>query len=109
MSYKQLTLEQRYKICAYMQAGFSKIEIADAEQIKAYREGGNLAFDRLYRRYENLLFSFILRTVRERSLADDLFQQTWLKAVKGLQGYDEQGKFSMRNVLRTRSSSCSGV
>ena len=66
----------------------------DASNIQAYRAGNNLAFDQLYRRYERPLFSFILRTVRDRSMADDLFQQTWLKAIKGLPKYNEQGKFS---------------
>lgn len=66
----------------------------DAERIKAYSNGDNLAFEALYRQYERPLYSFILRFVTTRNQADDLFQQTWLKVINGLPKYDEQGKFS---------------
>ena len=48
----------------------------------------------LYKRYERPLFSFILKFVKERSSAEDVFQQTWMKAIRGLDGYREKGKFS---------------
>lgn len=66
----------------------------DAERIRAYRNGDDSAFAALYRHYERPLYAFILRFNSTRSQADDLFQQTWLKIIKGLPNYDEQGKFS---------------
>ena len=48
----------------------------------------------LYRRYERQLFSFILKFVKDRANAEDIFQQTWMKAIQGLASYREKGKFS---------------
>lgn len=66
----------------------------DAHLICAYLSGQDRAFEKLFKRYEKPLFSFILRFVGNRENAEDLLQQTWLKVLKGLPKYEERGKFS---------------
>jgi RNA polymerase sigma factor (sigma-70 family) len=66
----------------------------DANLIRRYLDGQDRAFDKLFKRYERPLFSFILRFVRDREGAEDLFQQTWMKVIKALPQYEERGTFS---------------
>jgi len=66
----------------------------DAHLVRSYLAGKNAAFEKLFKRYEKPLFSFVLKFVRERQSAEDIFQQTWLKVLKGLPKYEERGKFS---------------
>ncbi len=66
----------------------------DAQLIHAYLSGKEKAFEKLLKRYERPLFSFIFRFVYDRQSAEDLFQQTWLKVIQGLSHYEERGTFS---------------
>jgi RNA polymerase sigma-70 factor (ECF subfamily) len=67
---------------------------SDGHLVKAYLSGKEKAFEKLYNRYERPLFSFVLRFVGNRSVAEDLFQQTWMKVIGGLEKYEERGSFS---------------
>ncbi|MCJ7811768.1 sigma-70 family RNA polymerase sigma factor [bacterium] len=66
----------------------------DAQLIHAFLSGREKAFEKLLKRYERPLFSFIFRFVGDRQSAEDLFQQTWLKVIQGLSHYEERGTFS---------------
>lgn len=66
----------------------------DAQLIRIYLDGRDGAFEKLYKRYERPLFSFIFRFVGNRAMAEDLFQQTWMKVLQGFSGYEERGRFS---------------
>ena len=68
----------------------------DEELALSYINGNNEAFDLLLSRNQNKLFSYILFVVRNRDLADDLFQETFVKVITKLhQGkYTTSGKFS---------------
>ncbi|MDD2525567.1 MAG: sigma-70 family RNA polymerase sigma factor, partial [Bacteroidales bacterium] len=65
------------------------------ELVMKYAEGINEAFDVLLNRYKSKLFSYIYFAVRDRDLADDIFQDTFVKAIMTIrQGrYTENGKF----------------
>jgi RNA polymerase sigma-70 factor, ECF subfamily len=69
-------------------------QTSDAELIRAYQDGRPAAFDRLLERYQAPLFTFILRWVGDKPTAQDLFQETFLRIIRGLPNYREQGKFS---------------
>src|SRR4051812_24719031 len=45
------------------------------------RDGDAAAFDALYEAYRPRLFGFLLRLTRQRSLAEDLLDETWLRLV----------------------------
>ena len=65
----------------------------DAELIRRYRAGDPDAFEALVRRYQRPLGTYLYRLTGSRAAADDLFQETFLKALRGLPGYDERGRF----------------
>lgn len=62
----------------------------------AYMDGNNGAFDLLLERNKTKLFSYILFVVRSRDVADDIFQDTFVKVIVKLQRgeYRPSGKFS---------------
>ncbi len=66
----------------------------DAELIRAYQNGETEAFAALVRKYERPLFTFLLRLVGNRHSAEDLFQDTFLRVLRALPQYQEEGRFS---------------
>ena len=71
------------------------LSMTDEELVVSYAEGNNCAFEILLSRHKQSLFSYILYVVRNRDLADDIFQDTFIKAISTIkQGkYTENGKF----------------
>ena len=69
--------------------------MTDEQLVVSYSECNNQAFDILLSRYENRLFSYIYFIVRNNELAEDIFQDTFVKAITTIrQGrYTENGKF----------------
>lgn len=57
--------------------------LVDAALIRAFSKGDAAAMDRLVARYRRPLFSWLLGMVRDRPLAEDLYQDIWLKIIKG--------------------------
>jgi RNA polymerase sigma-70 factor (ECF subfamily) len=66
----------------------------DEQLMLAYREGDAGAFEELYRRHKGGLFRFVLRSVRERALAEELYQEIWMRAIEARGRYEVQAKFS---------------
>lgn len=71
-------------------------QLTDEMLVSAYANGNNQAFDTLLNRYNKRVFSYIYNIVKNRDLADDIFQETFVKAIMTIkQGrYVESGKFS---------------
>lgn len=71
-------------------------ELADEELVSLYTKGNNNAFDTLLKRYEGKVFSYLLYSVKNQELAEDLFQDVFIKIVVRLKNgqYAENGKFS---------------
>lgn len=69
--------------------------MTDAELVKAYAQGNNDAFDQLLKKYSDKVFAYIIRTVKNEDVANDIFQDTFVKAILSIkQGrYTENGKF----------------
>lgn len=59
-----------------------------------YRDGDASSFDQLYRRHKNVLFRYILRQCQSQSVAEDLYQDVWMKLIKARHGYQAKAKFS---------------
>ncbi len=72
-----------------------RASLSDRNLIRAYREGDERAFETLLNRYQSGVFSKIVFVVRDHEVANDLFQDTWIKVVKVLKSgkYVEEGKF----------------
>src|SRR5262245_52613802 len=67
---------------------------ADEQLMLAYRGGDAGAFEELYRRHKGGLFRFVLRSVRERALAEELYQEIWMRVIEARGRYEVQSKFS---------------
>ena len=70
-------------------------EMTDEELAMSYVSGNNKAFDLLLERNQSRLFSYILFIVHDRSMAEDLFQETFVKIISKLHEgkYSSSGKF----------------
>ena len=70
-------------------------DMTDEELAISYVDGNNRAFDLLLSRNQSKLFSYILFVVHDRETAEDLFQETFVKAIVRLQdgSYTVSGKF----------------
>ena len=70
-------------------------KMTDEELVVAYGGGNNSAFDILINRHKSNVYSYIYFIVRDREMAEDIFQETFIKAIVTIkQGrYTENGKF----------------
>ena len=66
----------------------------DQEIVVLARAGQEAAYRELIRRYERPLFSLLYRMVRDRELAEDLAQETFIKALNSIESYRSEYKFS---------------
>lgn len=71
-------------------------KLSDSELVAAYANDNNEAFDVLLERHKQKVYSYIIHIVKNRDVADDIFQETFVKAIMTIrQGrYAEHGKFS---------------
>ena len=67
----------------------------DEELVALYATGMDEAFDVLLERYKDRLYSYILYNVRNTDVAEDIFQETFVKVVVTIRDgrYTESGKF----------------
>jgi RNA polymerase sigma-70 factor (ECF subfamily) len=68
--------------------------LSDREVVELARAGKEAAYRELLRRYERPVFSLIYRMVRDRALAEDLAQETFIKVLNALDTYRSEYKFS---------------
>lgn len=73
----------------------NKTGMTDENLVKAYAQGNNEAFDCLLKRHQTKVYNYILRIVKNEDVANDIFQETFVKAIMTIrQGrYTENGKF----------------
>jgi RNA polymerase sigma-70 factor (ECF subfamily) len=67
---------------------------SDEALMVRYQRGDVRAFEVLLTRHRKPVFNFILRFVREPAQAEDLLQETFLRVIKGVDGYEKQAKFT---------------
>ena len=69
--------------------------MTDEELALSYINGNNRAFDELLSRSQDKIFNYIIYIVKDENLANDLFQETFLKAITKMQSgrYTDSGKF----------------
>jgi RNA polymerase sigma-70 factor (ECF subfamily) len=58
-----------------------------------YCDGDSLAFEILYRRYRPLLFNYLLRQCHNRAIAEELYQDIWLKLIGARERYQPSARF----------------
>jgi RNA polymerase sigma-70 factor (ECF subfamily) len=67
--------------------------VSDARLVEEVRRGDHSAFEPLVRRYENRLMGVLMRFVRDRELARDLAQETFLRVYERLDQFDPSRRF----------------
>jgi RNA polymerase sigma-70 factor (ECF subfamily) len=67
----------------------------DHQLVTAYLSGNNKAFETLLMRHKQKIYRFIYLKIKSQELADDIFQETFVKIIQTLQlgNYNEEGKF----------------
>ncbi|HIK63274.1 MAG TPA: sigma-70 family RNA polymerase sigma factor [Flavobacteriales bacterium] len=71
------------------------INLSDSELVALYLKGDSKSFEALIQKHKNKIYAFILSKIRSRDLAEDIFQDTFIKVINSLQKgkYNEEGKF----------------
>ncbi|OQB29433.1 MAG: ECF RNA polymerase sigma-E factor [Bacteroidetes bacterium ADurb.Bin174] len=69
--------------------------LTDDILVKLYVEGNNAAFEVLLTRYQSKVYYYIFQIVRDKELTEDIFQETFIKAITTIQQgrYQDSGKF----------------
>lgn len=69
--------------------------VHDHQLVQAYIKGNESAIATLLNRHKRKIFSYIVVTVKDRDLAEDIFQDTFFKVITTLKRgeYNEEGKF----------------
>lgn len=69
-------------------------ELSDERLMLAYRDGDTAAFESLYTRYRSRLYRHLANQCGNPRLAEELYQDIWLKVVNARADYEPLAKFS---------------
>jgi len=69
--------------------------LSDSQLVSLYQNGNEEAFEVLLFRHKSKLFTAIYLIVKDRYVAEDLLQETFIKAINTIRGgrYNEEGTF----------------
>ena len=69
--------------------------LTDNELIMGYKNGDNSCFEILFERYQNKVYGYIFSVVKDKDVADDIFQETFFKVVQTINSglYKDENKF----------------
>src|SRR3979490_2883324 len=70
------------------------MEAPDEQLMLAYRDGNASAFETLYLRHRDRVFRFVLRGVKSRATAEELFQEIWMRVIEARERYTPQARFT---------------
>lgn len=81
--------------------------LSDHELIAQYQKGNNFALERLIARHKDRVFTAILFKVKDEYLAEDIFQDCFIKAIDTIRSgkYNDEGKF-LSWVMRIAHNMC---
>ena len=73
----------------------ANVQISDALLVKYYIAGDENSLSILINRHQSKIYGFIYSKLSDRDMADDIFQDTFIKVIKTLKSnsYNEEGKF----------------
>ncbi|HKL03448.1 MAG TPA: sigma-70 family RNA polymerase sigma factor [Cryomorphaceae bacterium] len=69
--------------------------LSDQELVSLYLNNNESAFEELLTRHKDRIFTQIIMLVKDDAIADDIFQETFVKVIRTLKAgrYNEEGKF----------------
>ncbi|MBP7434633.1 MAG: sigma-70 family RNA polymerase sigma factor [Bacteroidales bacterium] len=82
------------------------IDMSDEELVIAYRHGDQKCFQELYKRYQRKIFSYILVSVKNKEITNDIFQEVFFKVINTIKSgnYREEGKFAQWIIRITHNA-----
>ena len=81
----------RYMILA---ASMNRDALSDLEDsVSRLRQGDLGALNEVITRYQHRMYRFLLRLTQDPAIAEDLFQQTWLRVIEKIGRYDARRQF----------------
>ena len=69
-------------------------EAPDEQLMLAYRGGDARAFEALYARHRTRLFRFVLHSIRTRAVAEELYQEIWMRVIEARSTYAPKARFT---------------
>ena len=69
-------------------------DLTDEELMLAYRDGDAHAFEQLYLKHKGGLYRYFLRKCGNASIAEELFQDVWMKLINARERYEVKAKFA---------------
>ena len=72
-----------------------KVQVSDSELVTLYIRGNEKAIEKLVQRHKSRIYTTIYLIVKDQYVAEDLLQDTFIKAVDTIKGgrYNDEGKF----------------
>lgn len=75
----------------------------DIQLMLAFQIGDKKAFEQLYRRYHQPLMSYLFYRTNDKSLSEEIFQETWLRVIKASSNYQANSQFNTYLYLIARN------
>jgi RNA polymerase sigma factor (sigma-70 family) len=69
-------------------------EAPDEALMLAYRDGDAGAFETLYSRHRTRLYRFVLRSLKDRAVAEELYQEVWIRVIEARDRYEPKARFT---------------
>ena len=71
------------------------VQVTDQELVNRFTRGDSSAIEILIKRHKNRVFTYIVLIVKNQQLAEDIFQDTFIKVIRSLREgkYKDNGKF----------------
>jgi len=69
-------------------------EAPDEELMLAYGAGDAGAFETLYARHRARLYRFVLRSIKLRAVAEELYQEIWMRVIEARTSYAPKARFT---------------
>jgi RNA polymerase sigma-70 factor (ECF subfamily) len=66
----------------------------DGKLMLSYAQGDADAFDKLYETYRQPMFRFFLRQCNNQAVAEELYQELWMRVIRARNSYEHKAKFS---------------
>ncbi len=72
-----------------------KLELSDHDLVQAFLNGDESCIETLFNRHRSKVYTYILLTIKNQALAEDLFQETFIKVIQSLRKgkYKDNGRF----------------
>ncbi|MCH9048068.1 MAG: RNA polymerase sigma factor [Proteobacteria bacterium] len=69
-------------------------DASDEELMLSYQQGNATAFEVLYERHKGGVFRYLLAKCQQQAIAEELFQDVWMKLIAARDRYEVRAKFT---------------